>query len=70
MTTQIKPDVRLVTEGSSFTIAALIRDYARVNSAGVILEQWSAIHQTNTATRFDTTSHFFFAEYAAAIQCR
>lgn len=52
----IKPDVRLMTEGISFIMAALIQDSARFSNLAPVLNP-AATNQANKATRIDVTSH-------------
>ena len=50
-----KPDVRLMTEGISFIIAASIRDSARFSYLAPVSNS-AATNRTNKVTRTDVTS--------------
>ncbi len=52
---QNKPDVRIMTEGTTFTMTARVRDSARFSYLAES-RTLAAIHQTNTVTRCDVTS--------------
>lgn len=57
MTIQITtPDVRFMTEGKSFIIAALIRGSARINFLAAV-SNCAATNRASKATRCDATSH-------------
>lgn len=53
---QDKPDVRFMTEGKSFIIAALIRGSARINFLAAV-SNCAATNRASKATRCDATSY-------------
>lgn len=53
----IKPNVRLMTEDTSFIIAASIRVSARLSNLATDPNNRAAINRTNKATRTGATSH-------------